>query len=308
MSGRPARVRPVGRRARERTPDALSSPPRTAARGRVSGPVPRPAGARPSRPSARVHAPRWLVARSRLRRRRRPLVADRAALGPAGRASRRRPPRSARRRPSAPVDRRNHAFAADAARRRRPRRVQPVPTHPLRRAARRRPADGAELIADRGRARVGRDRAAVRRRRARRTRRPSADRDAYEPERYGKRWAPVLVAWSTPEETPELAGDIVGIGGVRPRHARRRLSVYVTGSVTLDATTFAELLATAERHRATRLRRDHARARAPRRPRPRRRPDTAHVPARRARPSPPSAPVTSPGSPRSASGECAPDV
>lgn len=72
---------------------------------------------------------------------------------------------------------------------------------------------------------------------------PNVDRDAYEPELYGKRWAPVLVAWSTPEETPALAGDTVGIGGSAPV-TRAGLSVYVTGSVTLDGPGFAELLAT----------------------------------------------------------------
>lgn len=36
---------------------------------------------------------------------------------------------------------------------------------------------------------------------------PSATRAAYQPERYGQRWAPLLVAWSTPAATD------VGIGG-----------------------------------------------------------------------------------------------
>ena len=39
---------------------------------------------------------------------------------------------------------------------------------------------------------------------------PSADREAYEPELYGRRWAPVLIAWSTAAESPELVGDIAG--------------------------------------------------------------------------------------------------
>lgn len=71
---------------------------------------------------------------------------------------------------------------------------------------------------------------------------PSVDRDAYEPELYGMRWAPVLIAWSTPEEMPTLAGDTVGIGGSAPV-TRAGLSVYVTGSVTLDAPAMADLLA-----------------------------------------------------------------
>lgn len=36
---------------------------------------------------------------------------------------------------------------------------------------------------------------------------PTEDRPAYQPQRYGDRWAPVLVAWSTPQETSMLEGD-----------------------------------------------------------------------------------------------------
>jgi hypothetical protein len=72
---------------------------------------------------------------------------------------------------------------------------------------------------------------------------PSADRDAYQPDAYGRRWAPVLVAWSSPEETPELAGDVAGIGG-SAAVTRAGRSVYVTGSVTLDAADLSTLMAT----------------------------------------------------------------
>ena len=61
----------------------------------------------------------------------------------------------------------------------------------------------------------------------------------------------MLVAWSTPEETPALAGDTIGIGGSAPV-TRIGLSVYVTGSVTLDGPGMAELLATPERRRTAR--------------------------------------------------------
>ncbi|MEZ0449984.1 matrixin family metalloprotease [Cellulomonas sp. ICMP 17802] len=63
---------------------------------------------------------------------------------------------------------------------------------------------------------------------------PSPDRHAYQPDTYGRRWAPVLVAWSTPQETPQLAGDVAGVGG-SAAVTRAGRSVYVTGSVTLDA-------------------------------------------------------------------------
>jgi hypothetical protein len=42
---------------------------------------------------------------------------------------------------------------------------------------------------------------------------PTADRPAYQRERYGDRWAPVLVAWSTPAETAMLADGVLGRAG-----------------------------------------------------------------------------------------------
>jgi hypothetical protein len=64
--------------------------------------------------------------------------------------------------------------------------------------------------------------------------RPTARRDAYQPERYGERWAPVLVAWADPGEDglPLLRTDrgiaipvAVGVEGDR---------TYVTGQVVLN--------------------------------------------------------------------------
>ena len=62
---------------------------------------------------------------------------------------------------------------------------------------------------------------------------PNPKRPPYQPDRYPKRWAPVLVAWSDPVEAPTLAGAVAGSGG------SMALSVgddrlYVTGGVTLD--------------------------------------------------------------------------
>lgn len=72
---------------------------------------------------------------------------------------------------------------------------------------------------------------------------PSADRAAYQPDRYGKRWAPVLVTWSDATETPALAGDVAGLGGSASVR-RDGVDVYVTGAVTLDADEIARLLGT----------------------------------------------------------------
>lgn len=43
---------------------------------------------------------------------------------------------------------------------------------------------------------------------------PSGDaREPYQRERYGDRWAPVLVSWSSPAESPELADGVLGRAG-----------------------------------------------------------------------------------------------
>lgn len=71
---------------------------------------------------------------------------------------------------------------------------------------------------------------------------PTSTREAYQPNRYGPQWAPVLVAWSDPQHSPELAGDVAGVAGPvtfkRPGQPQR----YVTGQVVLDAPQLAALL------------------------------------------------------------------
>ncbi|MCC5951415.1 MAG: peptidase [Acidimicrobiia bacterium] len=69
---------------------------------------------------------------------------------------------------------------------------------------------------------------------------PVALRDAYQPERYGDRWAPVLIAWSDARELPELGGDVAGIGGSTWVSTRGGPDVYVTGIVALDGPTLAQ--------------------------------------------------------------------
>lgn len=72
---------------------------------------------------------------------------------------------------------------------------------------------------------------------------PSLDRDAYQPDRYGKKWAPILVAWSTPGEAPELEGRVAGTGGSSSIQVPGEPYVYVSGQVLLDAPGLAETLA-----------------------------------------------------------------
>jgi hypothetical protein len=37
---------------------------------------------------------------------------------------------------------------------------------------------------------------------------PSRERPSYQPERYGDRWAPVLISWVTSRENPDFAADV----------------------------------------------------------------------------------------------------
>jgi hypothetical protein len=73
---------------------------------------------------------------------------------------------------------------------------------------------------------------------------PSTDRPAYQPERYGDRWAPVLIAWTTPRESPALDGDTIGLGG-SAWASHGGTAAYVSGQVELDGPQFRKLLATA---------------------------------------------------------------
>ena len=68
--------------------------------------------------------------------------------------------------------------------------------------------------------------------------RPNRQRD-----RYGDRWAPVLLAWTTPEQDRRLAGDTAGIGGSVPESTGMSGNPrYVTGIVVLDAPQLRALL------------------------------------------------------------------
>lgn len=72
---------------------------------------------------------------------------------------------------------------------------------------------------------------------------PRDDRPTRDPARYGVGWAPVLVAWTTPQQDPGLAGPVAGLGGstsvAKTLAARQQ---YVTGTVSLDAPALAEIM------------------------------------------------------------------
>lgn len=68
---------------------------------------------------------------------------------------------------------------------------------------------------------------------------PSPSRAAYQPDRYGKVWAPVLISWATPAEYPELAGNVVGLAG--PVATSGKNARLVSGEVVFDAADLARI-------------------------------------------------------------------
>ena len=73
---------------------------------------------------------------------------------------------------------------------------------------------------------------------------PADQRQAFQPDRYGKRWVPVLIAWSTPAETPDLAGKVAGLGGSGYVEAAGQPLVLAAGQISLDAPDLAGIMAT----------------------------------------------------------------
>jgi len=57
---------------------------------------------------------------------------------------------------------------------------------------------------------------------------------------------PVLISWATPDEVPQLGGDVAGIGGGVAVSADGGLARYATGGVTLDRDAFASMAAQPE--------------------------------------------------------------
>jgi hypothetical protein len=78
---------------------------------------------------------------------------------------------------------------------------------------------------------------------------PDPDRPAYQPDRYGDRWAPVLVAWSSPAETSMLTPQILGRAGPDPfgSGADER---YVSGLAVFNAPALTQQLRTGEQDKA----------------------------------------------------------
>lgn len=77
---------------------------------------------------------------------------------------------------------------------------------------------------------------------------PGEQRNAYQPDRYGERWAPVLISWTDPAESPGLGGNVAGLGGSVAVGSRDTTDgrdaelVYVTGIVQLDGPDLTRIL------------------------------------------------------------------
>ncbi len=72
---------------------------------------------------------------------------------------------------------------------------------------------------------------------------PSDNRPAVLPERYGPGPAPVLVVWATPQEVPDLAGDVAGVAGPTTLTEPGAEPLHVSGGVYLDAQGIGEAAA-----------------------------------------------------------------
>lgn len=110
---------------------------------------------------------------------------------------------------------------------------------------------------------------------------PSAERAPYQPDRYGQRWAPVLIAWQTPSDNPNFAAAVTGEAGSIPVAWSGHPRAYVTGTVQLDATKFTRC--SPVRKASSTPTPSSCTNWTPGRARPRHRPDPAHVPRKRPR-------------------------
>jgi hypothetical protein len=72
---------------------------------------------------------------------------------------------------------------------------------------------------------------------------PIASRAAFQPDRYGDRWAPVLIAWSDPSEYDRLDGKVAGVGGPSSIALPGDPTVHVSVSVVLDGPQIASIAA-----------------------------------------------------------------
>jgi hypothetical protein len=71
---------------------------------------------------------------------------------------------------------------------------------------------------------------------------PSQVRAPYQEDAYGDRWAPLLIAWTTPDQAPQLKGPVIGTGGSTHFSYGDGPKSFVTGSLELDSPQITEEL------------------------------------------------------------------
>jgi hypothetical protein len=71
---------------------------------------------------------------------------------------------------------------------------------------------------------------------------PTVGRSNFLPQRYGDRWAPLLVAWSSPAEYPELSGPVIGVASSEPVDVEDDQFALVSGQVVLDTEQLTDVL------------------------------------------------------------------
>lgn len=71
---------------------------------------------------------------------------------------------------------------------------------------------------------------------------PVERREPYQPAKYGDRWAPLLISWTTPEAAPALADKVIGTGGSTMYSLNNGPKSYITGSLELDTPQVTELM------------------------------------------------------------------
>ncbi|MFN8027568.1 MAG: matrixin family metalloprotease [Acidimicrobiia bacterium] len=67
---------------------------------------------------------------------------------------------------------------------------------------------------------------------------PAKERDGYQPDRYGDRWAPILVAWSDEARFPPLAGIVAGIGSPFTVQTNDGHLTFTSGQAVFDTEVF----------------------------------------------------------------------
>ncbi|MET1088865.1 MAG: matrixin family metalloprotease [Arthrobacter sp.] len=80
------------------------------------------------------------------------------------------------------------------------------------------------------------------------TEQPSPQRPPYQPDAYGQRWAPLLIAWTTPDVAPQLKGKVIGTGGSTHYSFDGGPKTFVTGGLDLDAPQMADELLDPDGH------------------------------------------------------------